>query len=377
VEFAVNLTGHVPERFVRADPANAERDRLFDEIAVVQAADRSGIKYAWATEHHFLQEYAHISSPEVLLSHLAATTERIHLGTGIIHAPPMVNHPVRTAERAAMLDILSGGRFELGLGRGSSSVEHGGFGIDDPATTRDMFDEVATQIPRMWRDEPYRYDGKWFSVPERQILPKPWAKPHPPLWVAAANPPTFEKAARMGLGVLCFSPGAPEVIAPLIEIYKRTIEQAEPVGAYVNDVVLCVSSVFCMEDGDAARRFMTTIDEAYFQSLFLRWLDTFPRPEGVPVWPDTLPEPTVADFEQRLAARMAAVGDPDEVAEVARAFEDVGCDVLCFTGLPAAIPVEAAVASIELVGREVVPRFDTDPVHRTTRAREAAGVASS
>ncbi len=372
MEFAVNLTGHVPNTLVARDPANAERDRLFDEIAVVQAADRVGLKYAWATEHHFLQEYAHISSPEVLLAYLAARTERIHLGTGIIHAPPMVNHPVRTAERVAMLDILSGGRFELGLGRGSSSIEHGGFGIDDAATTRDMFDEVAVEIPRMWRDEPYAHEGRWFSVPERQIVPKPWAKPHPPLWVAAANPPTFEKAARMGLGVLCFSPGAPEVIAPLIERYKKGIERAEPVGAYVNDAVLCVSSVFCMEDGDAARRFMTTIDEAYFQSLFLHWLDTFPRVDGLP---DRLPEPTVADFEQRLRDRTAAVGDPDEVAAVAQAFADVGCDILCFTGLPAAMPVEAAVASIELVGREVVPRFDTDPVHRTTRARAAAAEA--
>jgi alkanesulfonate monooxygenase SsuD/methylene tetrahydromethanopterin reductase-like flavin-dependent oxidoreductase (luciferase family) len=369
MEFAVNLTGHVPNTLVARDPVNAERDRLFDEIAVVQAADRAGLKYAWATEHHFLQEYAHISSPEVLLAYLAAQTERIHLGTGIIHAPPMVNHPVRTAERVAMLDILSGGRFELGLGRGSSSIEHGGFGITDVEATRDMFDEVVTEIPRMWRDEPYAYEGRWFSVPERQVVPKPWAKPHPPLWVAAANPPTFEKAARMGLGVLCFSPGAPEVIAPLIERYKKGIERAEPVGAYVNDAVLCVSSVFCMEDGDAARRFMTTIDEAYFQSLFLHWLDTFPRVEGLP---DRLPEPTVADFEQRLRDRTAAVGDPDEVAAVAQAFADVGCDVLCFTGLPAAIPVEAAVASIELVGREIVPRFDRDPVHRTSRARDAA-----
>jgi alkanesulfonate monooxygenase SsuD/methylene tetrahydromethanopterin reductase-like flavin-dependent oxidoreductase (luciferase family) len=370
VEFAVNLTGHVPGRFVAADPANAERDRLFDEIAVVVAADRSGFKYAWATEHHFLQEYAHISSPEVLLAYLAAQTERIHLGTGVIHVPPMVNHPVRTAERAAMLDILTGGRFELGLGRGSSSIEHLGFGIEDASTTRDMFDEVVSQIPRMWRDEPYRHDGTWFSVPERHVVPKPWAKPHPPLWVAAANPPTFEKAARMGLGVLCFAPGAPETIAPLIETYKKVISRAEPVGAYVNDCVLCVSSVFCMEDGDEARRVMTTCDEAYFQGLFLRWLDTFPRVDGLP---DVLPEPTVADFEQRLVDRTAAVGDPDEVATVARAFEDVGCDVLCFTGLMGTMPVERAVASIELVGREVVPRFDHDPVHRTTRARDAAG----
>ena len=76
----------------------------------------------------------------------------------------------------------------------------GGFGITDPEITRDMYDEAIVEIVRMWRDEPYSYDGRFFSMPERNVLPKPYVKPHPPMWVAAGNPETFEKAARMGLG---------------------------------------------------------------------------------------------------------------------------------------------------------------------------------
>ena len=127
-----------------------------------------------------------------------------------------MNHPARVAERVAMLDHLSEGRFEFGMGRGSSTTEQRGFGITDPDLTRDMFDEVVGEFRKMWRAEEYPgFDGQFFSMPARNVLPKPYTKPHPPMWVAAGNPSTFEKAARMGLGVLCFTIGGPEAMKPL------------------------------------------------------------------------------------------------------------------------------------------------------------------
>ena len=93
---------------------------------------------------------------------------------------------------------------EFGVGRGSSTTEQGGFGIDDPDLTKEMFDEVLPQIVRMWEETEYSYEGTHFSMPTRNVLPKPLTDPHPPLWVAAGNPDTFDKAARLGLGVLCF-----------------------------------------------------------------------------------------------------------------------------------------------------------------------------
>src|SRR5919109_344091 len=132
-----------------------EHVRIMDEVAIVQAAERVGFKYTWATEHHFLTEYSHLSANEVFLGYLAAATDTIHLGSGIFNVTPPVNHPARVAERVAMLDHLSEGRFEFGMGRGSSSTEQKGFGIDDPELTREMFDEVIVEFKQMWSDDEY------------------------------------------------------------------------------------------------------------------------------------------------------------------------------------------------------------------------------
>ena len=354
-----------------SDPA-AEHSRLLDEVTSIQAADRSGFKYTWASEHHFLTEYSHLSANESFLAFVAAKTERIHVGTGIFNITPPVNHPARVAERVAMIDHLSEGRFEFGMGRGSSSTEQGGFGITDPELTKEMFDEAVPQFARMWRDEPYAFDGRFFSMPERNVLPKPYTKPHPPMWVAAGNPGTFEKAARMGLGVLCFTSGSPSQLAPLIEVYKQTIEKAEPVGDYVNDNVMVTTQMLCLEDGQKARELACTMASSYHQSLVFRYLDTFPKPPFIPTWPEVLPEPTREEMDVRIAKGLVAVGTPDECTKNVQKYADIGADQLTFGMLSSTMPIETCVEAVETFGRDVLPAFDTDPVHRTTRQREAA-----
>jgi alkanesulfonate monooxygenase SsuD/methylene tetrahydromethanopterin reductase-like flavin-dependent oxidoreductase (luciferase family) len=148
-----------------------EHRRIMDEVAVVQAADRVGFKYTWATEHHFLTNYSHLSANEAFLGYLAAATERIHIGSGIFNITPPVNHPARVAERVALLDHLSEGRFEFGMGRGSSTTEQRGFGIDDPDLTKAMFDEVVAELPKMWRDDEYPgFDGRLFKFTAGNVL---------------------------------------------------------------------------------------------------------------------------------------------------------------------------------------------------------------
>src|SRR3954467_7252176 len=127
MEFGIFNSLYLPKRLSDADPKGAEHNRLMDEVEWVKAADRSGFKYTWATEHHFLTEYSHLSANESFLAYCAAVTERIHLGSGIFNLTPPVNRPARIAERVAMLDLLSSGRFELGVGRGSSTTEQMGF----------------------------------------------------------------------------------------------------------------------------------------------------------------------------------------------------------------------------------------------------------
>jgi alkanesulfonate monooxygenase SsuD/methylene tetrahydromethanopterin reductase-like flavin-dependent oxidoreductase (luciferase family) len=372
MEFGLFVQAHVPRHEMEADPVNAEHDRLMRELELAVACDRAGWKYVWSVEHHFLEEYSHISASEIFLPYVAAQTKRIHVGSAIYNITPPVNHPARMAERVAMLDHLSEGRFEFGTGRGSSSTEFKGFGIPDGDTTRAMYDESLREILRMWRETRYSYTGKYFSMPERNVLPKPYSQPHPPLWVACGSPSTFEKAARLGLGALCFSLGSPKDFAPLIKVYKDNIKHAEPVGAYVNDNVACVTQLVCLEDRQRARELALTMGSGYHTSLVFKYLDTFPRPAGVPEWPKLIPDPTPQQLEERIASGQRIVGDPDECAKAVQQYADIGCDQIIFGVLASTLPQATALESVELFGREVQPRFDKDPVHSTTRYREAA-----
>jgi alkanesulfonate monooxygenase SsuD/methylene tetrahydromethanopterin reductase-like flavin-dependent oxidoreductase (luciferase family) len=370
VEFGIFNSGYVPNVLDTGLDRALEHQRFLNEVEFVKAADRSGFKYIWATEHHFLKEYSHLSSNEAFLAYAAGVTERIHIGSGIFNITPPVSPPARVAEKVAMLDHLSGGRFEFGMGRGSSSTEQKGFGIDDPNLTKEMFAEVIPEFRKMWRDEPYSFEGKFFSMPERDVLPKPYTNPHPPMWVAAGNPGTFETAARMGVGVLCFTSGAPSELAPLIEIYKREIKNAEPVGDYVNDNVMVTSNMVCLEDGKRAREVASHMGSGRHTTLVYKYLDTFPKPAAIPTWPEVMPDFTPELLDLMIDMGIFAIGTPDECAKCVQSYADVGADQMTFGMLSSTLPIEIVVEAVETFGREVIPRFDKDPMHSTQRQRE-------
>src|SRR5215212_8997724 len=146
---------------------------LTDALDQVELADRVGFDYVWEVEHHFLEEYSHSSAPEVFLAAASQRTERIRLGHGIVQIPPAVNHPARVAERIATLDLISGGRVEFGTGEGSSQMELGAFGVDRE-TKRAQWEEALDAITRMFVEEPFAgYEGRWVSMPPRNVVPKP------------------------------------------------------------------------------------------------------------------------------------------------------------------------------------------------------------
>jgi alkanesulfonate monooxygenase SsuD/methylene tetrahydromethanopterin reductase-like flavin-dependent oxidoreductase (luciferase family) len=234
-----------------------------------------------------------------------------------------------------------------------------------------MVDEVFPQFKRMWSENGYSFDGQYFSMPPRNVLPKPYTDPHPPLWIAAGNPSTFEKAARLGVGVLCFTTGSPEMLKPLVETYKNTIDQAEPVGEYVNNNVMITSQMLCLEDGQKARDVACTMNSGYQQSLVFHYLDTFPKPSFVPDWPELIPEPTPREMEDRIKAGLAVCGTPEECEKAVQGYVDTGADQLAFGQLSTTMPIEIAVESVETFGQELIPLFDKDPMHSTARQREA------
>ena len=383
MEFGIFVQGHAPGQ-TKAHSRVYEQDWVRRELELIRQADRFNWKYVWVTEHHFLEEYSHLSDSATFIAYALALTERIHIGSGIFNLNPVVNHPVRLAERAAMLDQLSQGRFEFGTGRGAGSHEIGGFGLQQ-SETRANWEEALREIPKMWRQKGYSYpDGKAFSIPttgtqmmpDREgafnVLPKPYAHTHPPLWVAAGNPSTYERSAKMGLGLLGFNIGSVWDLEPLIKTYKDNIGNAKPVGDYVNDNVMITAGMVCLEDGRKAREAACLPGSSYLGSLVYRYHDTFPRPEGLPRWPDLLPDPTLDDIDGRIEGGYALCGTPDEIIEQIARYQTMGCDQLVF-GVPGSLPHEVAMESLRLFGERVIPKFDTDPKHRTTRFREAAG----
>jgi alkanesulfonate monooxygenase SsuD/methylene tetrahydromethanopterin reductase-like flavin-dependent oxidoreductase (luciferase family) len=372
MEFGIFIQGHVPNHRVEENP-DYEHVSFMNDVALAKEADRSGFKYVWVSEHHFLDEYSHLSASEIFLPYLAAVTERIHVGSAIWNISPPVNHPVRVAERVAMMDHLTQGRFEFGMGRGAGSREVTGFMIDGNDATKPMFEEVVKEFPKMWRETEYSFDGKYFKVPPRNVLPKPWKKPHPPMWQACGNPQTYETAGRSGFGAIGFNFSAAKAMTGRIESYKKAVGEAEPLGDWVNDNVMITNSVICMEDGRRAREVAANMGSGRLQSLVFRYHDTFPKPEGVPPWPQTLPDPDLEQVEWRIKEGYLLCGDPDEVLGQVKKYEETGADQIVF-GMPVDMPIEAALESVRLFGTHVLPKLDPDPEIRTEKLRSAAAV---
>ena len=238
-----------------------------------------------------------------------------------------------------------------------------------------MFDEVVGEFRKMWKPEEYPgFDGKFFSMPARNVLPKPYSAPHPPMWVAAGNPSTFTKAARMGLGVLCFTIGGPESVKPLVELYKNEIGNAEPVGDFVNDNIMVTTQLLCLEDGQRARdsrrrprAWATTAACCCVTSTRSRARRAFPS--GRRCCPTPRPRSSTMSHQggrQRRTARPTrsrsrSASTPTPVSTRS-----------CSACSRRAMERDLAIETIETFGKHVLPVFDTDPVHRTTRQREAA-----
>jgi alkanesulfonate monooxygenase SsuD/methylene tetrahydromethanopterin reductase-like flavin-dependent oxidoreductase (luciferase family) len=358
------------------DP-DAEHAAVKFDLHAILEADRHNWKYAWVSEHHALTEYSHLSASESFIPYALAKTERIHVGSAIWPLNPAQNHPVRLAERAAMCDHLSEGRFEFGTGRGAGSHEIGTF-LVDPAQTKATWDEVIWEFKKMWESTSYSHNGVAFSTPERNILPKPYGggSSHPPIWVAAGNPPTYEKAARHGIGVLGFTVSPIPEMEAHVRSYKKAIAEATPVGQFVNDNVMITTAVICADTDKEARDIAHSLadDATYYQSLLFLYHDTFPVPDGAVRWPDVLPAATSAQIDAGIDAGFMLCGTPGHIIDQLRQYESVGFDQLCF-GMPNGMSYEQALSTIRLFGDEVIPEFDTDPVHRSTRMRYGADAA--
>ncbi len=349
---------------------SAEHRIIQEAVEQVQLADRLGIDHAWAVEHHFLDEYSHCSASDVFLTALAAKTENIRVGFGIRHVIPKYNHPARTAESVAMLDLVSDGRVEFGIGEGASRLELHGFGIK-AKEKHDLALEAAEQIANMMVMDPYPgYEGPGFSMPCRNVLPKPLQKPHPPMWMACTNRKTLEVAARNGLGALAFTFVDPEAARSWAKTYYDIIKSDEcvPLGHTVNANLAMVAGFSLHEDAEEGRR-RGEDGFAFFRYAINAMAASDIKPGRTALW-----EEYEALKDRDLPTIPApGIGTPDEFAAFLREFQAGGVDQVIFLQQGGKNRHDHICESLELFAREVMPEFVADREER--EAKKAAELA--
>jgi alkanesulfonate monooxygenase SsuD/methylene tetrahydromethanopterin reductase-like flavin-dependent oxidoreductase (luciferase family) len=342
-----------------------------ETIEQVKLGDRLGFHSVWTVEHHFLEEYSHCSNPEVLYGAIAAQTENIRIGYGVRLLPKPYNHPIRSAESAAVLDLISDGRVEFGTGRSSTRLELEGFDVE-PHETRAMWSEALHHIVGAWTEEYYQADGKyWHMGAPRRVQPKPLQQPHPPLWGATSSPDGHREIGRHGIGLCSFTVGLPpEELAKRIELYRTGLSECtEPVGKFVNDRAATFTMVHCAPTPDDARAAAAESFEWYGQTgarliaSVGQWLEERGGEMGTYAYTgEALSHQRQGMFDFMTYDYLrdsgsSVVGTPDECIEACKRYEAAGCQLLLCLVNPYKIPHEAVMRSIELLGREVLPQF--------------------
>ncbi|MDE2374401.1 MAG: LLM class flavin-dependent oxidoreductase, partial [Hyphomicrobiales bacterium] len=353
-----------------------ERNLFHQALEQVQLADRLGFDYAWEVEHHFLEEYSHSSAPEVFLAAAAARTKSIRLGHGIRQVIPNYNHPARTAEGLATLDIVSDGRVDFGIGEGATRLELGGFHI--PAKEkRAMALEAAEQIVNMMVLEPYPgFQGKYFSMPCRNVVPKPVQAPHPPIWMACTNRDTIKIAAQNGVGALAFSFLEPEEARHWSEIYYGIIKSdaCVPLGHSVNANLAMVSSFSVHPDrAEAVRRGLEGFEFFGFALNALVAQDCVPGRTNL--WSAYQAQrgtrnDDVAAAADRVGAYSSGIGAPDDMRRHLQGFADNGIDQVIFLQQAGRNRHDHICESLELFAAEVMPEFRAKAAAREARKAE-------
>jgi alkanesulfonate monooxygenase SsuD/methylene tetrahydromethanopterin reductase-like flavin-dependent oxidoreductase (luciferase family) len=339
-----------------------------------ELADRIGIQYCWAQEHHFLEEYSHSTAPEVFLGAVSQRTKSLRLGHGVAMMPPKFNHPARVAERISALDLVSGGRVEWGTGESSSRIELEGFGVNH-IEKRSMWAEAVRETARMMSLTPYPgFEGKYFSMPCRNVVPKPRQKPHPPIWVACTNRDTMKLAARLGIGALTFSfMDANEAKFWVEEYYEIFEREAIPIGQYPNPNIAMLGGLMCHGDGDTARR-MGVEGQRFFKFGLAHYYRFGAHVPGVTRLWDNFKQAPVEPM-----AGLAGVGSPDEIAQTFGMLEQSGVDQVILLQQAGNYRHEQIMDSLHLFGAAVLPAFiERDHAamqrkkERTRRAVDAA-----
>ncbi len=333
-----------------------EQEAYTNAIEQAAKAEEVGFNRIWLTEQHFYVEIGHIASPEMLLAAISQRTKTIRLGFGVIVLP--CHHPFHVAERVGTLDLLSNGRAEFGVGRGTAGYITEAFGVSGEEA-REYADESLRAVLSMFEHERFPgHKGKYFNLPERQVVPRPIQKPHPPLWTAASNLNTWTHAARQGLGVIGVTRVPPEEAKPAVQEYWETIKASGPddwVGKYANPSAGAFA-ITCCHDDDAIGRDIATAGARWYYGQNDAELNRlrFGSAAGIKGVLATVKSRTDTEL---VDDGMVVGGNADTCSRVVERWAEIGLDQMVFMMQAGHTNHDQVMRSLELIGEKVIPRF--------------------
>ncbi len=352
MKFGIFYEHQIPRPWNR----ESERELLQNSLTQIEVADQIGFDYAWCVEHHFLEEYSHCSAPEVFLGAASQRTERIRLGHGIIQLT--TNQPHRVAERVATLDLLSNGRVEFGMGEGAGPAELHPFNIR-VRDKRDRWEEAVKAIIPMFTNESWEFHGEYYDFPARNVVPKPYQKPHPPLWVACSNIQTIAKAGEWGLGALGFTFVSPEAAKAWVNnYYNQLLHNANRLADYpVNPNIAMVAGFMCAETDEEA------IEKAAGWTFFIFALSHYGR-KGVDapgtgnLWEEYQEWRETDKAKEALTAGL--IGSPETIRRKLRQYREAHVDQVILLNQAGKTSHQDICDSLRLFAKEVMPEFQED-----------------
>lgn len=332
---------------------NSEYQLLQDSLTQIELADKLGYDYAWEVEHHFLEEYSHSSAPEVFLGAASQRTENIRLGHGVIQLP--TNQPHHVAERVATLDLLSKGRVELGMGEGAGPAELHPFGTQ-VRSKRDRWEEAVKAIIPMFTKESWEFHGEYHDFPARNVIPKPYQKPHPPLWVACSNIKTIGQAGEWGMGALGFTFVSPDAAKAWVnKYYNNLLHRPNRLTDYpANPNIAMVSGFMCAETDEEA------YEKASGWTFFIFALSYYGR-KGVDAPGEGNLWEEFQDWRHSEKAqdafKGALIGSPATIREKLHQFQDAHVDQVILLNQAGKTSHEDICGSLKMFAEEVMPEF--------------------
>ncbi|CAL9322637.1 LLM class flavin-dependent oxidoreductase [Streptomyces sp. SudanB182_2057] len=357
-----------------ADPTpEHERQVLHDCVEQAVFAEEMGFDRIWAVEHHALKWYAHMSASEIFLTWVAARTSRIRIGHGVVTMPFGYQHPVRVAERAAMLDVLSGGRVDIGSGRGATRQEMSMYGVR-PEDTGPQMEEALRIFASAWREERFEWHGS-LDIGPGAILPRPVQAPHPPLFMACSKEESLRLAAEYGIGALVLGFAGADNIRHLRGIYDDAIAGRSGerlVSTEVNDHFSALCPTIVLDDAERARR-IGLRGQRYFAESIAHWYGDGPVPDQRPDAGDDAA--ALEQGRERLVAKLHeaeipvtpsdtgtynadhAYGSAENAIAYVEELRRIGVDeVMCLIQM-GTVPQEACMETIRQWGEKVIPHF--------------------